>query len=120
MSFVDLVILLLACWRLAHLITRDDGPGRLLAATRERIAGDDPADGSLGQLVTCPYCMGMWVGMLLAGCYYQWPRPTVAGCLAFALAGGVSLLEQLTFDRQPAAEWPPELPVSPPGDMLEG
>jgi hypothetical protein len=51
----------LATWRLAFLLTREDGPGRIFARWREKLGV-----GFFGQLFTCVKCTGMWVSIPFA------------------------------------------------------
>ena len=82
----------LATWRVAHLIAREDGPFDVVLRLRAR-AGD----GMLGRLMDCPYCLSIWIAapaaLLLARHFLEW-------CLAWlAISGGASLLEKLVAPR---------------------
>lgn len=66
MQVVDVVCLFLATWRLSSLVTRGQGPKQVFAHIRARL---DPhglqVPGSLGQLVTCLWCMSIWAAAVL-------------------------------------------------------
>jgi hypothetical protein len=89
----------LACYRLAILIARDDGPGDILLAIRAKLGaynyGDDGRpDMSIGRLVSCEHCIGVWVSLLLAICL--WPISFMTPVYGLAIAGGQSFLESVT------------------------
>ena len=120
MTLTHFIILTLATWRLAVLLTMESGPGRLCGRFRDLVtesAGQH--DGSLGELVTCPYCISIWLGLVVAACYLFWPLVMVVFCLPLAIAGGCSALQQLTYHKFPAVEAPPGPPEGF-DDMLEG
>lgn len=84
----ELVASVLATWRLARLLAREDGPFDLVVRLRQR-AGE----GAWGALMDCPYCLGFWLALpfaLLLG-------DTVLDCLLLwlAIAGGAAFLENL-------------------------
>ena len=88
------VLAALATYRMAELVALDEGPFRVFAKARAW-AGCHPSDiirENFGELVHCPYCLGVWFGLfcaLLAG----WP--TLGGDVilaAFGLAGVQSVL----------------------------
>ncbi len=89
MDTVSLIISVLAVWRLTHLLSREDGPWELLWRLRRAAGG-----GFWGQLVSCFYCLSLWVSLplaLLSGA--GWPR---GGLLWLGLSGGAILLERAT------------------------
>jgi len=82
------VVAVLATWRLAHLVAREDGPFDVIVRIRAR-AGE----GALGRLMDCPYCLSLWFAMPFA---LSLGRGVVAWCVAWlAISGGASLLERL-------------------------
>jgi hypothetical protein len=46
----------LAGWRVTHLVSREDGPGAVLASLRARLGS-----GALGGLMDCFHCTSIWV-----------------------------------------------------------
>lgn len=60
MSTTIVVLLVLALWRFARLLSIDE----ISRPLRERIAGRKP-DGQVAYLVTCPWCISIWCGWLL-------------------------------------------------------
>lgn len=89
MTFIGLVVGLLAVWRITHLLQAEDGPWEVVLRLR-RAAGQ----GMLGRLLDCFYCLSLWVAApvaLLVG------EGTVARLLLWpALSGGAILLERAT------------------------
>jgi hypothetical protein len=60
-----------AAYRLARMITLEEGPFEAFLRLRERLGVYDRAENgqprtSLGRLFECPYCMGVWASMILA------------------------------------------------------
>lgn len=87
--WLRLIIAVLATWRIAHLITSEDGPFDIITRLRA-YAGE----GLIGQLMDCPYCLSMWVAIPFA---FALAKSLFAGCAAWlAISGGASLLERLS------------------------
>ena len=57
-DWLRFVLAALAAWRLTHLLTREDGPGGVIAALRDRVG-----EGFWGELMDCPKCLSMWVAV---------------------------------------------------------
>ena len=91
--FYCLVIGVLVAWRVTHLLAVESGPADLFGKVR-RFAGT----GMLGELVSCFYCLSVWIAAplayLLADNWMQrlllWP----------ALSAGAILLERATSAGQ--------------------
>jgi hypothetical protein len=84
------VLAVLATWRVAHLVAREDGPFDVVLRVRAR-AGS----GVLGQLMDCPYCLSLWI----AAPWAFWIGHVAIEWIAVWLAtsGGASLLERVTW-----------------------
>lgn len=82
-------MLLLAVWRVTHLVQAEGGPFDLIFKIRE-FAGN----GFIGKLMDCFYCVSIWVA-LLPGCYFGmgWVQKII---LWLALSGGAILLEKFS------------------------
>ncbi len=89
------VVAVLATWRVAHFVAREDGPFDLIVRLRAR-AGD----GALGRLMDCPHCLGLWIAMPFA----WWMAETPGGWLAawLGISGGASLAQRFV-EREPRA-----------------
>lgn len=55
MSPLELLILMLATWRLAHMLVLEDGPFQVIQRFR--------AMTTLGGLLECIFCMSVWVAL---------------------------------------------------------
>ena len=84
LSPLDLLLLILATWRLAYLIAKEDGPYHLLTRFRARF--------DLGGLTDCMYCLSLWVGAGLVGLLWVWPP----GVWLLAASGGAMLMHRYT------------------------
>jgi hypothetical protein len=94
------LVVVLAVWRITHLLWAEDGPGDIFVRLR-RLAGS----GFFGRLLDCFYCLSLWVSIpfawALGGTWVD------RALLWFSLSGGAILLERATATRTPA-------PVAPP------
>jgi hypothetical protein len=98
------VIAALATWRLAFLLARERGPWKMIERLR-RTAGS----GTLGGLLTCVKCVGLWVALPFALFVRgDWLELIVVW---LALAGIVALLDEWT---RPPFEWH-DSPANPTG-----
>lgn len=107
------VLAFLAVYRIAQLITIDDGPADVFVRLRTWTGCYDlgpngqPKTG-LGKLFGCPFCVGVWVSMPLAvwatlptilrGSWAEWP--ILAIIMVFALSGAQSFLEIVGGNRE--------------------
>jgi hypothetical protein len=93
MTFLLLVLLILACYRLARLISQDLITEFIRNWFGRQAATGRPAWQFLAELVHCPYCTGVWMAAVLAlsvsHTFLEW-------CLyTLAIAGGQSFLQNL-------------------------
>jgi hypothetical protein len=79
---------LLATWRIAHLLTLEDGPWDLLVRLRGAMG-----NGNLGRLVDCFHCVSLWVALPLALAVGRNPLEWALAWLG--LSGGACLLERI-------------------------
>lgn len=93
-----LILLVLACYRLTRFIVFDDGPWQLMFWIRVRLGVYDYGENGrprsmLGEMFSCPHCIGMWVAALMAiGVCWTMPWPVML-IMWLATAGGQSFLE---------------------------
>lgn len=88
-----LVAGVLACWRVSHLVAREDGPFDVVLRARAR-AGTSV----VGRLMDCPYCVSVWAAAPLAGWLVRragWRRADVIP-MWLAISGGACALERVT------------------------
>ena len=90
-SLVRLGLAMLAVYRLAGLLTGEDGPGHLLKRARlgvgqwaARAPTHDVWRLSVAELVNCPLCMGVWLAGGVLGLIWT---PTRIGDLVLAWLG---------------------------------
>ena len=86
MHWFDLLLLILASFRLTHLIVMDDimAPFRNLWARRPFVH----------ELVNCYWCCGIWVSALLFLLQSYWSAAARPVILILAVAAGQALLER--------------------------
>jgi hypothetical protein len=88
MNPVLFVILILATWRLTHLLAKEDGPFDLVFRMRKTLGNS-----LFGKLMDCFYCLSLWIAVpfaLYGG--HGW----VDGLLLWlALSGAACLLERI-------------------------
>ncbi|MDH4065384.1 MAG: DUF1360 domain-containing protein [Acidobacteriota bacterium] len=87
------VVAVLATWRVAHLVAREDGPFDVIVRVRAR-AGDT----SIGRLMDCPHCLGLWIAMPLAAWVARTPGQWLVAWLG--IAGGASMAQRW-LEREP-------------------
>jgi hypothetical protein len=89
MTFFLFILMLLAVWRVTHLIQAEDGPFDLIFRIR-KLAGN----GFFGQLMDCFYCLSLWVA-LPPGFWFGagWDQKII---LWLALSGGAIILEKIS------------------------
>lgn len=85
----------LATWRLAFLIVREDGPGRIFARWRTLISRGVPA-----APIDCVKCTGLWVAIPLA--FFVGGGWIELVVIWLALGGIVALIDEAT---RPPFEW---------------
>jgi hypothetical protein len=100
MQFYELVLGVLAAWRMTHLLNAEDGPWDLLVKLR-RLAGN----GVFGSVLDCFYCLSLWVSAPLAWLLGDgWKNRLL---LWLAISAGAILLQKAT-SREPTAGVPAE------------
>jgi hypothetical protein len=90
----QLVLAILGTWRIAHLVSREDGPFDAIVWLRTRAGA-----GSLGRLMDCPHCVGLWIAMPFAWWIAPTPGTWVAAWLG--ISGGASLAQRLIEREAP-------------------
>ena len=85
MSVVDFLIVAVAAWRLAYLVTKESAPFNLMGRFRART--------TLGGLLSCIYCASVWAAAL---CYVLWLTPLAPLVVIAALSGAALMLASYT------------------------
>jgi hypothetical protein len=92
MPALDLIVLSLAAFRLAHMVALEDGPFDIFAQFRGRI---DPLQTTwLGRGVNCPLCVGFWASLFV---FVVWFIPIVGQLLIvwWAIAGAQTVIQKV-------------------------
>jgi hypothetical protein len=79
-------VAVLATWRVAHLLAREDGPGDLFVSLRRR------ASAGFGRMLDCIYCLSLWISAPAALWLTRDPVDWVVTTLA--ISGAACLLER--------------------------
>jgi hypothetical protein len=82
-------ILVIAVWRLTHLIGAEDGPFDLIIKLRKLLGTS-----LFGKLMDCFYCLSIWIGLLTAWYIGNNVEEIIILCLYYS--GSSILLEKLT------------------------
>ncbi|MBV9109232.1 MAG: DUF1360 domain-containing protein [Gemmatimonadetes bacterium] len=96
-----LVLAVLACWRVSHLLAREDGPWDAVTRLRAALGG-----GMLGKMMDCFYCVSVWMAAPLA--FFVSPGWVERMVAWMAVSGGACLLDRAT--REPVAFTPLDEP----------
>ena len=80
-------VAVLATWRVAHLLAREDGPGDVLVSLRRRVPG------GFGRMLDCVYCLSLWISAPIALWVTRDPLDWLVSTLA--ISGGACLLERV-------------------------
>jgi hypothetical protein len=79
----------LAVWRVAHLLSQEDGPFDIVFKVRRAVG-----QGFLGSLLDCFYCLSLWIAAPFA---FLLARDWIAWIVTWlALSGGASILFTVT------------------------
>jgi len=93
-SVFDLVLLILATYRLTHLMVYDSVMNWLRDYFEKFTKGPGK---TISNLITCPWCTGIWAALVLAFFYFLTPYAWLA-IFVIALAGAAILLK-IAADR---------------------
>jgi hypothetical protein len=93
MSFFFFMIVTLVCWRVTHLLNKEDGPFDIIYLLRKKAGA-----GFFGSLLDCFYCVSVWVALPFG----LWQGNTWWEKLLYwwALSGAACLLEQFSTNKK--------------------
>lgn len=103
---IELVLLVMAVWRLANLLANEDGPFHFFKTLRSRIARAEVRSRRKGGLlskmhlyegVNCEYCNSVWFGAFFAVVYLTVPPIALALALPLALSTGTIIIKKIVF-----------------------
>lgn len=100
-SWMTYIMLILASYRLTHLIVfdkitefiRKPFVKKIKVVTDEGVETKEVPTSMFGYLLKCYWCAGIWSAALLGGSYLIFPRITFVVILIFSIAGGQSIIE---------------------------
>ena len=98
---MDLLILILAAWRLTSLLSSETGPFAILdrlryaAGVRYDNQGIPFGKNELAKGLVCPWCLSVWTGVAFGLAWLLWPAVTVFVALPLAVSGGVVVVHSI-------------------------
>jgi hypothetical protein len=100
-SWITYVMLILASYRLTHLIVFDKITEfirrpfmkKVQVETNHGFETKEVPKSMFGYLLKCYWCAGVWSAIFLGGGYLLFPRVTFVIILIFSIAGGQSIIE---------------------------
>lgn len=100
MDALWLLIALLATWRLSAMLTREEGPFKIMVTARSILYGIK----GLAPIADCFLCASVWIGL---GCTVLTLIPYIRWWLVpFALSGGAILIDGLFRSRDESHKSP--------------
>jgi hypothetical protein len=88
-DLLQFLVAVLATWRVAHLLTQEDGPSDIVVRLRAHLGNS-----WLGTAMDCFYCASIWVAIPMT---IALQRPVGVSVMYWlALSGGACLLQRLT------------------------
>lgn len=101
-TLLDLIIYVLATWRLSSLFVNEPGPGRIFQYLREFAGIEHDEEGNKtiipetfwAELLSCVWCSSIWLGIFWALLDLWLPGLAFRLGLIFALSAGAILLEK--------------------------
>jgi len=89
MDMTQFIIIILAVWRITHLLQAEDGPWGVVVGLRKLLG-----NGVLGHLMDCFYCLSIWIALPF-GCIFGKNVPDML-LLWIAFSGGAIFLERIS------------------------
>jgi len=90
---LDFVILALATWRLSSLFATERGPFAIFDRIRERCKGE------MGLLIICPWCLSIWIGLIVSVFYYLYKESIVWMAMPLALSAATIIVEKILIEN---------------------
>lgn len=102
MTLTHFLILSLATWRMASLLTQEYGPWDMFKRLRESVGIEHDEDGNvemvpesfLAGALSCVWCCSVWVAFGLTLCWLILPETTLILAIPFAIAAGAVVVER--------------------------
>jgi hypothetical protein len=99
MSVTNLLILILAVWRISSLLVNEDGPFSVFGRLRHRLGvrydeySQPYGENEVAKALTCTWCTSVWVSFVLAALYAAAPTAVLVCSLPFALSAGAIVVD---------------------------
>ena len=101
LSWMTYIMLVLASYRLTHLIVfdkitefiRKPFVKKIKVETNDGVKMKEVPTSMFGYLLKCYWCAGIWSAVLLGGLYLLFPNVTLVIILILSIAGGQSIIE---------------------------
>lgn len=102
MGAIEFVVLGLATWRIASLVTSEDGPFFIFKKARE-IAGivhDDNGEilvipeRFFALLLSCVWCFSVWCGIAISCLWFAYPQIAFAVSMPFAMSASAIIIHR--------------------------
>ena len=101
LTFLNLLILSLAVYRLSSLFAFEDGPfsmfQKLRGFTGVVLDEDDEQEGTneVSKAIICPFCNSLWISLGLIAFFFLIPNITIILALPFALSAPTCLINEV-------------------------
>lgn len=101
MTIITLLILILATWRISLLFVNEDGPFgmfewlRYWTGVKYNEKREPFGTGLISDILSCVWCLSVWVGVIITIFYLIVPDYTTWLCLPFALSAGAIIVENI-------------------------
>ncbi len=99
---MDIIILILATWRIANMLASPDetGPFDVLGRLRYLVGvrfdkGQPHGTNELASGLLCIWCNSVWIGLAWTTIYWLIPAYTTLLALPFALSGGAIIIGEI-------------------------
>lgn len=91
LSWLALVLLVAATWRISRLIITDQWPGWY--QLRGRILHRwPPGPARQTELLVCPWCNSVWIAAVLVALWWFFPTATLVACLVLTMSAVGALI----------------------------
>jgi len=101
---MELLILILATWRITSLLNREHGPWDVLGRWRHLIGvrvndvGETYGTNELARGLVCVWCVSVWIGVGWAVLHYFQPQIAFWLALPLALSAGAIVIDNMVND----------------------
>lgn len=98
---MEILILILATWRLTSLLSSEAGPYAILdrlrhvAGVRYDSQGTPFGENELARGLVCPWCLSVWIGLVFGLAWLLWSSVVIYVALPLAVSGGVILIQSM-------------------------